>query len=66
MLKRLRLSVSQLCEQLEIDPAKFRAIEVAHNDTLRAPEVRIVIEEPDANNLRVPAVDQGRQEEGRR
>ena len=66
MLKRLRLSVSQLCEQLEIDPATFRSIEVALNDNTRTQEVRIVIEEPDANVQCVPAVGQGRQEEGRR
>lgn len=47
MLKRLRLSVSQLCEQLEIDPAKFRSIELAINDHTRVQEVRVVIEEHD-------------------
>jgi hypothetical protein len=57
VLKRVRVSVSQLCEQLEIDPKKFRHIELALNDNDRTQEVRIVIEEPDddANLRRVSA-----------
>jgi hypothetical protein len=58
MLKRLRLSVSQLCEQLEIDPAKFRSIELAFDDFHRTHEVRIVIEEPDEHILRVSTTQQ--------
>lgn len=60
MLKRVRVSVSQLCEQLEIDPKKFRHIELALNDNDRTQEVRIVIEEPDGTDIRGVSATQQR------
>ena len=62
-LKRIPLSVSQLCEQLEIDPATFHSIENGrwerdgHGGQRWHTELQIVIEEPDADERHLSPTD---------